>query len=117
MQWIDAALSHPLNFAAITQAGNVAGHCFLAGDLPGSGEAALFVHQAFRRRGIGTALLRALLESSAAAGLRRIWTLTASDNPVAIRLQERLGFRRTASYSREVELEIELPVAVHSEPN
>ena len=109
-EWIGDALSHKVNLAAFSPAGEVVGHCFLAADNAGSAELAVFVYQGFRGRGVGTALVNAALEWGGAAGLRRVWTLTSSDT-VALRLQERCGFRLTNSGSPETELEIDLPVA------
>jgi RimJ/RimL family protein N-acetyltransferase len=108
--WIRAALDHKVNVAAFSFAGEVVGHCFLASDTPGSAELAIFVHQAFRRRGVGTALLKAVLDWAGAAGLRRVWSMTSSNNRVALRLQTNCGFRLTKSISLEAELEIDLRV-------
>ena len=110
-EWIGVALGHKVNLAAFSPAGEVVGHCFLVADKAGSAELAIFVHQEFRRRGVGTALVKAALESEGVAGLRRVWTLTSSDNKVALRLQVRCGFRLTNSAFPETELEIDLPVA------
>jgi hypothetical protein len=50
-----------------------------------------------------------MLERAADQGLRRIWSLTGSDNTAALRLQERCGFRVTNAAFYGVELEIALP--------
>jgi RimJ/RimL family protein N-acetyltransferase len=110
-EWIEAALSHKMNLAAFSSAGAATGHCFLAADGPGSAEMAIFVHQEFRRRGVATSLVRALLEWGVREGLRRVWTLTGSENTAALRLQEKIGFRLTNSAFYGIELEIHLPVA------
>jgi GNAT superfamily N-acetyltransferase len=96
--------------AAFSPAGEVVGHCFLAADKPASAEMAVFVHQDSRRIGVGTALVKAALDWGGAAGLRRVWSMTSSDNRVALRLQKNCGFRLTNSLSLEAELEIDLPV-------
>jgi GNAT superfamily N-acetyltransferase len=83
---------------------------FLVPDGSGSAELALFVHQEFRRRGIGTALLKAALNWAGAADVRRVWSLTSSDNRPALRLQLRCGFRRRAFGFGESELELDLAV-------
>ena len=110
-EWTEEALGHKMNLAAFSPAGAVAGHCFLVAGEAGSAEMAIFVHQDFRRRGIATALVRAALEWACAEGLRRVWTLTGSDNRAALRLQEKCGFRLTNYGFYGVELEIDLPVA------
>jgi GNAT superfamily N-acetyltransferase len=107
--WVGAALTHEMNLAAFSPAGPVAGHCFLVPDGPGSAELALFVHQEYRRRGIGAGLINAALELAGAAGLRRVWTLTSFDNRPAIRLQARCGFRQKGPISLETKLEIDVP--------
>ena len=109
--WIGAALDHKVNLAAFSPTGQVVGHCFLVADRAGSAELAIFVRQEFRRKGVGTALVKAALEFEGAAGLRRVWTLTSSDNKAALRLQKKCGFRLTDSCSLETELQIDLPVA------
>jgi GNAT superfamily N-acetyltransferase len=88
------------------------GHCFLAADDPASAELAIFVHQESRGRGIGAALVKAALSWAAAAGVRRVWSLTPSDNGIAMRLQRRLGFHVTR-LSSETEMEIYLPAPAH----
>ena len=35
-EWLDVALSHKMNLAAISQVGAAVGHCFLVGDKAGS---------------------------------------------------------------------------------
>jgi RimJ/RimL family protein N-acetyltransferase len=99
-----------MNMAAFSQAGQVTGHCFLAADRAGSAEMAVFVHQGYRRRGLGAALVQAVLKWGGAAGLRRVWAVTASDNEPALRLQMHCGFRETLSDCFVTEMEIELPV-------
>jgi len=47
-----------------------------------------------RHRGVGTALLEALLD--AAAGCDRVWLVTTNDNLEALRFYQRRGFRLTA---------------------
>jgi RimJ/RimL family protein N-acetyltransferase len=110
-EWIEAVLCHKMNLAAFSPAGAAVGHCFLVGDKAGSAEMAIFVHQEFRKRGVATALVRAVLEWGGGEGLRRVWTLTGSENTAALRLQEKLGFRLTKCAFYGIELEIDLPVA------
>jgi RimJ/RimL family protein N-acetyltransferase len=117
--WIKHALAHEVNVAAFSPAGDIVGHCFLVADKPGSAELAIFVHQGSRRRGIGAALLKAALEWGGAVGLRRVWSMTASDNRESLRLQTRCGFRLTELSSHEIELEIDLPACLgaHDRPD
>jgi GNAT superfamily N-acetyltransferase len=108
-EWIGSALGQKVNVAAFSPAGAVVGHCFLAAGKTASAEMAVFVHQESRRIGVGTALVKAALDWGGAAGLRRVWSVTSSDNRVALRLQKNCGFRLTKSVSLETELEIDLP--------
>lgn len=108
-EWIEDALRHPIHLAAFAPNGAMAGHCFLVPGNAGSAELAIFVHQDFRRRGIATALINAALERASWEGLRRVWTLTGSDNRAALRLQEKCGFRLTNYGFYGVELETWLP--------
>jgi phosphinothricin acetyltransferase len=67
----------------------VSGRCVYAG----VAEVSVYVAAAARGRGIGTALLAALVESSEAGGL---WTLEAGilpENEASVRMHERCGFR------------------------
>jgi GNAT superfamily N-acetyltransferase len=113
-EWIEGALSHKVNLAAFSPAGAAIGHCFLVADKASSAELAIFVDHEFRRRGVGTALVKAVSEWGGVWGLRRIWTLTGSENRAALRLQQRLGFHLTKTAFYGAELEIHLPIACAS---
>lgn len=70
------------------------------GDRPGYGfvdeqtpELSIGVLAGARGRGLGTQLLRALLEQASAAGFRTLSLSVEPDNP-AVRLYERAGFKR-----------------------
>jgi ribosomal protein S18 acetylase RimI-like enzyme len=68
------------------------------GDAAGFGVVALTVLEAYRRKGIGDALLRAVLETAAAAGMQQVWLSVRPDNAPAIRLYDKLGFVRQAMH-------------------
>jgi GNAT superfamily N-acetyltransferase len=108
--WIGSALRHPMNVAAFSQTAEIIGHCFLVVDQPGSAEMAVFVHHAYRRRGVGAALVQAALEWGGTVGLRRGWAVTASENEPALLLLTSCGFRVTQSDHFVTEMEIDLPV-------
>jgi GNAT superfamily N-acetyltransferase len=107
--WVETALGHRTNVAAFSPAGEIVGHSFLAIGKPGHAELAVFVHQDSRRKGVGSALVKSVLESARAAALRRVWGVIASDNRAALRLLESCGFRLTTSQVHEIELQIDLP--------
>jgi len=63
-------------------------------DREGVGVVALTVTADYRGKGLGEALLRALLDAAAAAGPREVWLSVRPGNVPAIRLYEKLGFVR-----------------------
>jgi ribosomal protein S18 acetylase RimI-like enzyme len=76
-------------------------------------------------RGIGSALLQAVIDAAAAAGCRRLWLITTNDNLDAIRFYQRRGMRLVAVHrgavdeARKVKPQIpqvgEHGIAVHDE--
>jgi L-amino acid N-acyltransferase YncA/protein-tyrosine-phosphatase len=63
-------------------------------------EHSVYVHPAARGRGVGTALLRALIASTEAAG---VWTIQSGvfpENTASLALHERAGFRRVGTRER-----------------
>ncbi len=69
------------------------------GEAAAFGVVALTVLEAYRRKGLGEALMRALLRGAAAAGdLREVWLSVRPDNIPALRLYEKLGFTPKASH-------------------
>ena len=59
----------------------------------GFGVVALTVLEAYRRKGLGNALMRRLLHAAAETGsLREVWLSVRPDNAPAVRLYEKLGF-------------------------
>jgi len=107
-RWVERALEQPVNVAAFSLFGELAAHCLMVADGPGSAELAIFVHQDFRRQGVGTALLKAALELAAEEGIRRAWAMTSPANRPALRLLANSGMRLTKSTSYEAEFEIHL---------
>ncbi|WP_018626656.1 GNAT family N-acetyltransferase [Niabella aurantiaca] len=54
----------------------------------------LFVQEAFRKNGVGEALIRKAMQFATAAGARFLQLETATDNFTAQKLYERIGFRQ-----------------------
>lgn len=74
-------------WAALTP---VSGRCVYAGVT----EVSVYIHEAFRGKGVGTALLQKLITDSEAGS---IWTLQSGifpENLASIALHEKLGFRK-----------------------
>jgi RimJ/RimL family protein N-acetyltransferase len=108
--WIDRALQREVNVGAFSAGGDLVGHSFLASSDAGEAELGIFVHQRSRQRGIGTGLLRAILQRAEQRGLRRIHAVTTYDNIPKLRLLKRCGFRLLQStYGAEL-LILDLPV-------
>ena len=59
---------------------------------------------AYRGRGVGGALLRAAIAGFAAVGCRRVHLEVTTQNTAAIRLYERVGFRRVATVFKASEV-------------
>jgi ribosomal protein S18 acetylase RimI-like enzyme len=68
------------------------------GDARALGVVALTVLEAYRRKGIGDALMRALQRAATAEDLREVWLSVRPDNTPARRLYEKLGFVREANH-------------------
>lgn len=89
----DAGATGLLGWAALSP---VSGRCAYAG----AGEVSVYVAAAARGRGVGRALLAALVSGAEDAGL---WTLQAQILPVntaSLRLHEQLGFREVGVRER-----------------
>jgi L-amino acid N-acyltransferase YncA len=59
-------------------------------------EHSVYVDPAVHRRGIGSALVRAVLDEARARDVHVVMAGIASDNGVSLRLHERLGFKEVA---------------------
>ena len=67
--------------------------------MAGLGVVALTVLEAYRRKGLGEALMRALLRAVAQErSLREVWLWVRPDNTPARRLYEKLGFIDKATH-------------------
>jgi len=64
-------------------------------------EDSIYVHQDFRGRGIGVALLGLLVEAARRGRFHTVMALIDGDNAVSVRLHERFGFRHVGTF-REV---------------
>lgn len=106
-EWLETVLAQGPDVIASRNAA-VIGHATLVPDGSDEFELAIFVHQDHRRRGIGTALLRALLGTAAAAGVEHVWLSVERWNTVAIELYESVGFRTCDSGSFELEMSLRL---------
>jgi L-amino acid N-acyltransferase YncA len=90
---VDAGTGEVLGWAAVIA---VSDRCVYAGVV----EHSVYVHPGHKRRGIGAALLAALIESTEAAG---IWTIQSGvfpENTASLRLHRQAGFRVVGTRER-----------------
>jgi GNAT superfamily N-acetyltransferase len=104
--WIDTMLAEAVNFGAFDERGKFIGHIILAPSGPDEMEVAFFVHQDFRRRRVGTKLLRCALAHAADLKTRRLWASVTSDNIPSLRLLRRHGFKASSFTVPSLELEL-----------
>ena len=90
-------LQRDLPFIVATAPGRVLGFAHCEPYHPGSGfthcvQSSVWTRAAHRQRGVGTALLRALLLGCRQARYRQVTSLVLLDNPAGLALHRRLGF-------------------------
>lgn len=91
--------------------GDVVG--LLTYDIAGDACEVVTIDAAVRRRGVGSALLQAVVPIARAAGCRRVWLITTNDNVDALRFYLRNGMRLVAVHldalTRSRELKPSIP--------
>lgn len=91
--WILGLFSKGINFVARRPKGEIIGHVALLPSMESSeAEYMVFVHQAHRQLGIGTALTRHAIDEARRYGIKRIWLCVSPINIPAIRLYLKVGF-------------------------
>lgn len=63
-------------------------------------EESVYVHKDGRGLGVGTALLRAIIEKGRAGGVQVLLARITTENPRSVELHERLGFQRVGTQRR-----------------
>jgi L-amino acid N-acyltransferase YncA len=71
----------------------------------GIGEATIFIDRAHRGRGIGRALLEALVQSARERGLYKLTAKVMAINEGSLKLFEQCGFRRVGTHLRHGQLD------------
>jgi ribosomal-protein-alanine N-acetyltransferase len=97
---IASLLENPANFGLVAMAGEGAEAAGFALGQTAADEAEVLtiaVAPWSRRQGVGRALLKALIEMSAARGARDLFLEVAADNRAAIQLYLRAGFARVGT--------------------
>jgi GNAT superfamily N-acetyltransferase len=89
-EWLKGMLRRGFNFVA-EETGRLVAHLVLVrvGD---SAEMSVFVHPDFRRRGIGTALLRVALDQARDMDLRHVWAAVSPGDRAIQQTLAHLGF-------------------------
>jgi len=90
--WVKRLFEIGRNYLA-WKTGKIIGHAALVPDLHGkSAEFIIFVEQSHRNLGIGTALMRVVLEKAKELGFLSVWLTAETSNFIAIRLYRSCGF-------------------------
>jgi RimJ/RimL family protein N-acetyltransferase len=106
-RWIEFLTEDGENFVALVGR-QVVGHIVLCSLRDGRAELAIFVHQNFQSRGIGTQLLQLARLAAIQAGYHHIWISVESSNIQAIRVFLKIGFQLTGSFDTESEMVLDL---------
>lgn len=88
-EWLDGLATSP-NFVAV-EGDDVVAHGFVCPQ-ENTGEVAVYVHQNFRRRGIGRRLLATVIEEARHLHLARVWGMADANNAAMFGLARSLGF-------------------------
>jgi ribosomal protein S18 acetylase RimI-like enzyme len=95
----------------VVDGGEVRGTASLVRSRSGSTEMAVLVEDRWFRRGIGRALIGALMAHAALAGLETITASIQADNERAVRFIRAVAPRASIRFVGGAELEVQLPVA------
>lgn len=92
-QWLGQLLDEGCNFVAESD-GTVAGHALYTPSGADEPELAVFVHQTYQGRGLGTELCRHVVAAASAADRDALVLDVKPSNRTAMGIYERLGFER-----------------------
>lgn len=98
--WIDDVLAAGCNFVAAGEDG-IVGHALYTPTEDAVPEFAVFVHQDYQDRGIGTEVSKHVVATAAAANREGLTLIVDPDNRTARRLYDTLGFEITEQLSFE----------------
>jgi RimJ/RimL family protein N-acetyltransferase len=106
-RWLTSLTRDGTNFVALVGR-HIVGHTVICNLLDGRAELAIFVHQNFQNRGIGSQLIQLAKRAAIAAGYQKIWISVESSNLQAIRFFLKSGFQFTGSFDSESEMILDL---------
>ncbi|ACV46504.1 MULTISPECIES: GNAT family N-acetyltransferase [Halomicrobium] len=89
--WLDGLLDEGCNFLVVGETG-IVGHALYTPTDDAEPEFAVFVHQDYQGRGIGTELSKHVVAAAAVADREALTLIVDPDNRTARRLYEKLGF-------------------------
>ncbi|WP_135822133.1 GNAT family N-acetyltransferase [Halostella litorea] len=111
-RWVDRLVAEGCNFVAVRD-GRIAGHSVYTPTEEDEPELAVFVHQEYQGRGLGTELCRHVVAAAAAAGRDALVLEVLPSNRTAVGIYERLGFepveRRGGAGRRSHAMRMRLP--------
>lgn len=94
----------------------VAAHALLCPISDAAVEFAVFVHQAYRRAGLGATLAGLAIDLAARAGFAELLVTTKLRNQAALCLYRKVGFHLVGSFGSECELKLALARGQGAEP-
>jgi RimJ/RimL family protein N-acetyltransferase len=106
-RWLHCMIHDGENFVALVGR-RLVGHVVLCDLQDGRAELAIFVHQDFQNRGIGTQLIQLAKRAAKAASYHQIWISLESSNLQAIRAFQKNSFQFMGSFDTESELVLDL---------
>jgi GNAT superfamily N-acetyltransferase len=90
------------------ETGDIVGVSEAVGDEKGSAESGIAVLERYQRKGIGTALAKAIVEESRRAGFKTLYGYILSENIGAYKLAKKFGAKIKRSYGTMTRIEIPL---------
>lgn len=107
-EWIDTLVEDGGNFVAISD-GEIAGHAVYMPTHDPEPELAVFVHQTYQDRGIGTELCKHVIADATAGDRDALVLEVEPSNRCAIGMYERLGFERVEADGRRSRIDRRAP--------
>lgn len=108
VEWVDTLVADGGNFVA-TADGEIAGHAVYMPTYDPEPELAVFVHQDYQSRGLGTELCKHVIADAAAGNRDALVLEVEPSNRTAISVYERLGFERVDHESNRSRIDRRAP--------
>lgn len=113
--WLDR-LQHQSRALLAWDGQRVVAHALLCPISDASVEFAVFVHQAYRRAGLGSKLAGLAMDLAARAGFAELLVTTELRNQAALGLYRKVGFHLAGSFGSECELKLALARGEGAQP-